>query len=147
MRFITSNFAGGSSRPAWRGFSSGPLVLPLIAETRIRVLELQEIAFACQAAGEAAQVPVFPHHPVAGNDDGRGISAGAGPGGADGQRRARPLGQGAIADGFAVGDARDFLPDPALEIGAGQSQREREAFSSSREIFPELLRRKKKKLL
>src|ERR1051325_12239506 len=118
MRFITSNVAGVSSRRSWRVFSPCRLFLRLIAETRIRVLELQEIAFSFQAAAEAAEIAVFPHDAVAGNDDGRGISAGARPGGADGQRHARAFGQGAVADGFSVGDARDLAPDPALEIGA-----------------------------
>src|ERR1051326_1309974 len=141
MRFITSNVAGVSSRRSWRVFSPCRLFLRLIAETRIRVFELEESPFSFQAAGEAAQAPVFPHHPVAGNDDRHRISAGAGPGGADGQRRARAFGQGAVADGFSVGNARDLAPDPALEISAGQSPRDRKSFSSSREIFPELDRK------
>src|ERR1051326_7380080 len=103
MRLITSNVAGASSRRSWRVFSPCRLFLRFIAETRIRVFELEESPFSFQAAGEAAQAPVFPHHPVAGNDDRHRISAGAGPGGADGQGGARPLGPGARAGASSLG--------------------------------------------
>jgi hypothetical protein len=122
-------------------FSLIPAIAELIGGPDIRFLEFKELLFFRQAAGKAAQTAVFPHYPVAGNDDGEGIPAGGRPGGTDGLGRACPFGQFAVADCFSAGDERDLPPDFFLEIRAGQVQRKRETYSFSREIFLELLRR------
>src|SRR5215468_12063548 len=85
-------FDGGIKPPLFALFSRRRFFLFLIAEAHVRVFQLEEKPLSVQAAAEAAEIAVFPHDAVAGNDDGRGISAGARPGGADRQRRARAFG-------------------------------------------------------
>src|SRR5581483_9173795 len=130
-------FAGGIKPALFAHF----LPRRFITAALVRAFQLEEKSLSVQAAAEAAEIAVFTHHAVAGNDDGRGIPAGARPGGADRERRARAFGQVAVADGFSVRDALYPAPYASLEIGAGQAQRQREAFSLSGEIFPQLLRR------
>src|SRR6185369_16435588 len=87
---------------------------------------------------ETPQIPLFPYHPMARDDDGEGIAAGSGARRADGLGRTGPFGQGAVADRFSIRDAADLPPDPRLEIGAGEAQRQDEIGSFSGEIFLKL---------
>ena len=80
--------------------------------------------FSFQASGETAHASIFPHHPMARNDDRHRISASGRASRADGLGRACAPGQFAVIDGFAMRDERDFPPDPLLEIGARQAQRD-----------------------
>jgi len=107
----------------------------------VPILELKEIPFSFQAASEPTQASIFPHHSMARNEDRHWVSPRGGPNSPDCVGRTGPFGQVRIVDGFTIGDERDLVPDPLLEIGAGQAQRDREAFPLSREIFLELFRR------
>ncbi len=97
--------------------------------------------FSFQAASEPMQASIFPDDSMTGNDDRYWISTGIRAGGADGLRRACAFGQVRVGDSFSIRDERDFPPDPLLEIGTSQAQREREFGSFSREVFLKLLLR------
>ena len=97
-----------------------------------------EEAFAVEAAAVAGEGAVFADDAVAGDDDGAevgGVGHGdaAGVGGAGGCGDA--LGEGGVGDGLAVGDALEFGPDEALELGAEGEERECEAGEGLRALF------------
>src|SRR5579871_5202245 len=81
-----------------------------------RIFQRQEMPLPVQAAGKTAQGAIFSDHAVTRDDDGHRVPACACPGCTDGLGSARPPGQFAVVDGFAMRDARDLLPDLLLEF-------------------------------
>ena len=104
----------------------------------MRRLVLQQPLFTRQAAAEADQATVGADDPVAGHDDGDRVAV---VGHADGPRRvglADAAGQLAVADRLAVGDLRQRVPHPPLELAAGRRQRQREGLALAGEVGPQL---------
>ena len=84
-------------------------------------LKIEQRGFPGHAARVTGEGTVFPHHAMAGNNDGKGICAGGGSDGADGVRGSEACRQIAIADGFAIGDGGNLLPDLKLKRGAAEA--------------------------
>ena len=78
----------------------------------------QQPALAVQARAVAPQAAVRGDDPVAGDDEGDGVTAVGLAHGPAGLGVAHPPGQFAIGDGLPPGDAPQFLPDPELKGGA-----------------------------
>src|SRR5690606_41115794 len=88
--------------------------------------EVQQPLLALQAAAVAGEAAGGADDPVAGDDDAAGVAA---VGEADGAGRlgaAEGVGEPSVGTGLAVGDARQRVPDAALERGAVRAQREGE---------------------
>ena len=83
-------------------------------------------------------VPFLPMMRWQGMTMARGFLPGVAAGGADGTGFAGAAGELAVADGFAMGDAGDLLPDALLEIGAVEVERDGEVGALAGEEFVEL---------
>ena len=96
---------------------------------RVHAFQLQKADFFVEASGIPCETAVCSHNPVTGNDDGNGIvSYGSAYGlsghaffmeGAGGKR-----GERLVCDGFAVGNAAEFLPDELPERTSRRGERQ-----------------------
>src|SRR6266704_4153098 len=115
-------------RPGWRTRpQAGPAAWRHLPESRrenaapagyLRVLQLQELLLALQAAGVAGQLAGAGDDPVAGDQDAQRIAAHRGADLLGVLAAAQPTGEVAVGGGLPVGNLRDQLPDTELELRA-----------------------------
>src|SRR4051812_33948328 len=103
-----------------------------------RALMLEQPALALESARVAGQTSVGADDAVTRDDDRDRVAAHRRADGADGLRGAYATGQLGIADGLAEPDGAERLPDPKLELGAAEGQRQVELPPASREELGEL---------
>lgn len=94
--------------------------------------------FDVESAAVSGQRFVTADDAMARNDERDGILPVGGTHSAGGFRVPDPCGEFAIADGFAVGNAQQFIPDKALESSAFRCERQVERLALSGKVLAHL---------